>query len=799
MILAAERERCLTEVLVIAAALSVQDPRDRPTEMAAVADEAHAQFVDDGSDFLGYLKLWGFWREKVKNLGSSALRKQVRNQFLSYVRLREWDEVHRQLNALVTEMGFELNRGEADPDRIHRALLTGLLANVGNKTDTAEYAGVRGSKFFLFPGSVLSKKKPAWVMAAEVVETARLYARTNAKVLPEWIERAAAHLIKRTYTDPVWNPQRAEVTAGEKVTLRGLVIVPHRTVNYGPIDPRTSREVFVHHALVDGDYRTGAAFYKHNGDLLERVRTMEAKARRRDLLADPQQRFTFFHDRVPGDVYSGFLFEKFRKAAEEKQPQLLFMSMADVTREDVTDFDPADYPDQLTVGGMRVDLTYVYDFARADDGVTAHVPLALLNQVPSRPFEWVVPGYLKEKIVDLIRTLPKTTRTKLVPAPDAAAKVIAGLGADYPAAPFLDAVALGLGKLIGELIPPSLFDVKALPAFLRVNFRVTDGTGKLVASGRDLAAIRTQLGVQARESFAALPPAEWTRDGIVKWDFGDVPERVEIRRGGTTFSGFPALVDQGKTVSLRVLDSRGASVVAHRGGVRRLFMLQLEQELRQIARTLHHTEEMTRLYKPLGKWTELKDDFIAAAVDRALFGGTTGDIRTKDAFVSKADDGWRNLSAAAIELNAVALDVLTQYGQAYATVRRDYPPLLLATIEDVRQQLGYLVPRTFLTATPPDQLPHLGRYVKAINVRLTKLLNAGLKRDQDAAATVRPLVQAYVDRRAAHVTRGVVDPQLSAYWWMVQELRVSLFAQELKTAIPVSVPRLEKQWELVQV
>jgi ATP-dependent helicase HrpA len=796
MILAADKENCLTEVLVIASALSVQDPRDRPVELQTVADEAHRQFISESSDFFTFLNIWDFFQEKSKHLSNSQLRKQCKNQFLSYIRLREWHEVHQQIHAVVTEMGFKPNTSDAAPERILRALLTGLLSNVGSKTDTAEYAGLRGSKFFLFPGSMLFSKRPPWVMAAEIVETQRLYARTVAKVMPEWIEQAAVHLLKRTYTDPQWNAQRAEVTAGERVALKGLILVPHRTVSYGPIDPRTSREVFIHHALVEGDFQNPGAFLKHNLGLLHRVRSLEAKTRRQGLLAPPLQWFAFFHSRIPADVYNGILFEKWRKSVERDTPQLLFMQLPDVARADVASIPESDFPDEITAGNLKIELFYLHDSARPDDGISAIVPLAILNQLPAAPFDWLVPGMLHEKIVELIRTLPKAMRTRLVPAPDAAAKVIATLKPGYQQAPFLEVVAHQLGKLIGEVIHPNSFDLTQLPNYLRVTFRIVDEGGKIIAAGRDIGALRTQLGVKARESFAALPPPQFTRDGIRSWDFGDLPERVEIRRGGAAFSGFPALIDQGTTVGLRVLDSRLASVQANRAGVRRLFMLQLDSEMRQLVRSFTHVEQMSLLYKPLGSWAELKDDLLSAAVNRALFTGNE-DIRSRDVFINNAQNGWKRLSAAARELNTIAYEILVEYGKVQVALERDYPPMLLAPVDEMRDQLRRLIPKTVLSTTPPEWLAHLPRYIKVIHVRLTKLLNAGLARDTEIAAMIRPLSAAYSQRRTSHASRGLIDPNLNTLWWMLQELRVSLFAQELKAIIPISVQRVERQLAVV--
>jgi ATP-dependent helicase HrpA len=865
MILAADAEHCLTEVLIIASALTVQDPRERPVELASVADEAHAQFVDEGSDFLGFLKIWDFFREKTRHLSNSQLRKACKQNFLSYLRLKEWHDVHSQIHAVVTEMGFVPNesgrrgpgnddhrgtgvppvsgdarhgrdaRATEGPDRIHRALLAGLLSNVGNKTDTAEYAGLRGTKFFLFPGSVLFGKKPPWVMSAEIVETARLYARTNARVMPEWIERIGRHLVKHTYTDARWDPDRSDVIADERVALKGLILVPHRTVSYGSIDPRVARELFIQGALIEGEFRYQGEYLKHNRKLVLDVALAEAKVRRKDLLSDVKRRFEFYDARVPKDVYNGAGFERWRKSAEKQNPRVLFMTLAEVLHPDAPDISASDYPDQIQIGPLKIALDYVYDAALADDGITATIPLAVLNQVPAGPFEWLVPGWLGEKIVELIRTLPKAIRTKLVPAPDAAAKVVAAIGARTPSpgtpgegrgegdfrrrtglgvrrhphpnplggsrpipsllpeyrerGPFLETIAKELGKLIGEIIPVDAFAPAELPPYLKMHFRIVDESGKTLATGRDLAAIKDKLGIKARQSFAALPPKEFTRDGLTRWEVGDLPERIEIKRDGATFLGFPAFVDLGASVGLRVLDSRDSSVRSNRAGVRRLFMLQLEQELKQLVRSFDGIEQMSLWYKPLGTWAELKDDLLSAAVDRALFVAGE-DIRNRDLFVSKAQDGWRRLSAAARELNAVALATLEEYSKTRAALEAWQPPLLAEAVGEMRAQLAAIVPARFLTATDPLWIPHLPRYVKAIGVRLRKLLDAGIRRDQEVSEQLRPVVKMYQSRRAAVTAHGGSSPLLTTAFWMLQELRVSLFAQELRTSIPVSVQRV---------
>lgn len=797
MILAADKENCLSEVLVIAAALSVQDPRERPAEMQTVADQSHKQFEDLESDFLGFLKIWDFFKEKAKHLSGSQLRKQLRQNFLSYLRLREWQEVHQQLHTVVTEMGWKPNRSPATPDRIHRALLTGLLANVGNKTETTEYAGLHSSRFSLFPGSVLFKQRPKWVMAAELVETQRLYARTVGKVLPDWIERAAAHLVKHSYSDPQWSIDRGDVVASERVSLKGLVLVPHRHVSYGRIDPRTAREIFIHSALVEGEFRTRADFFAHNRNLLDEVRLLEAKTRRRDLLAPAKQRFAFYAARIPDGIYNAVLFEKWRKEAELEKPRLLFMDLNDVANPEVRDISAGDFPNQLRIGNLTVELTYLHDTGRADDGITALVPLAILNQLPAAPFDWLVPGWLHEKVVELIRTLPRPMRTKLVPAPDSATAALTGTSETDRAAAFLPIIAFQLGKVIGELIPPQTIDVQSIPSWLRMNFRILDSAGKSIAMGRDLPALRAQLGIAARESFAALPPSEFHLDNLTRWEFGDLPERIEIHRGSATFSGFPAVIDQRTAVGLRVLDSREASVHANRAGVRRLFMLQLGSEIKQLARGLENIEQMSLLYKPLGSWAELREELLSTAVDRSMF-NPAEDIRSREVFVNKAKDAWIALSAATRELNRLTLEILQTFNETNLALEREFPPLLEGPVNEMRDQLRKVVPKTFLSVTPPDWLQHLPRYVKAIHIRMTKLTNAGLQRDQEIAGAVRALSAAYSQKRASHAARGLIDPELGKLWWMIQELRVSLFAQELKTAFPVSVQRVERQLAMVQ-
>jgi ATP-dependent helicase HrpA len=800
MVLAARDENVLDDVLIIAAALSVQDPRERPLDKQQAADEKHAQFRDENSDFLSFIKLWQWFHENSKHLSGSKLRKLCKEIFVSFIRMREWHDIHAQIREIVSEMGFKVH---AKPqaavkinlihDSIHRALLVGLLSNIGVKTESFEYNGARGMKFHLFPGSALFSRKPPWVMAAEIVETTKLYARTVASIRPEWVERLAPHLLKKSYSDPHWQPHTGHVMAFEKVTLYGLTLIPRRSVHYGPIDPETSRQMFIQHALVDGDWYTNGKFFRHNHELIEEIQTIENKSRRRDLLVDVQAQFDFYDQRIPAGVYNGPLFEKWRRQAEAHAPQILFMSRRDLMKYD-TDVAWDQFPDNMTVNGMVLPLEYRLEPGHPNDGITVTIPLATLNQVPTEPFEWLVPGLLKEKILALIRSLPKQLRTNFVPAPDHAEVAFKAIRSRTGS--LLDALAEHLGKQSGLPVSRHDFQIDTLPDHLRMNFRVIDTQGKEMATGRDLLQLRRKIGGAAQTTFAAGAQQEFHRDEIMRWDFGDLPETVQVSRHGMQLTGYLALVDAGKSVSLRVLDTPESAAASTRAGLRRLFVLQLAGEIKSLARRLP-IDEMCLHYSTIGDCDELRQDIVTAAADRALF-VDDAPVRTRDQFITRAEDAWKRLPQVADQLVDTAGQILSTYHQLRLRLDEMYPPLLEPSIADMKSHLSQLVPKGFLLKTPPNWMPHLPRYMRAMEIRLKKLTNAGLSRDQQGMATIAPLVEQYGQRLAEHLRRGIFDPQLEIYRWMLEELRVSLFAQELKTSIPISIQRLEKQWRLVQ-
>ena len=786
MLLAAKEENCLEELLALAAALSIQDPRERPMDQRHEADKAHSQWKENGSDFLALLNLWRFWRDDLRKLTQNQQRKRCRQLFLSYVRMREWADVHRQLIETIAGVDWRPNHEPAAYENVHRALLTGLLQNVGRKTDRHEYQGVRGRHFSIFPGSGLFQKKPNWVMAAELVETSKVYARTNASIQPEWIEAVAGDLCKRSYTDPHWQRKTARVMAYERVTLYGLPVVNRRSVPYGQIDPKASRAIFIRSALVEGEYDTGAAFFRHNAQLVREFELMEAKARRRDLMADADTRYAFYDAKIPAHVVDGKSLDKWRRSAEREDRRLLFMTAADLTAAGPGDLS-GQFPDALETDAGAFALEYRFDPGHPDDGVTVTLPLAALNQVPIDRLDWLVPGLIEEKCLDLLRTLPKPTRVNLVPAPEYAARAVRKMA--YGEGALLPSLASALGKLSGTPVSADQFEPEKLADYLRMNVRVVDEHGKQVAVGRDLRAIRQQLRGSARDAFAIKPPPPYDRDGVTAWDFNDLPERVELRQGGATLQGFPSLVDRGDSVSLRLLDTPDAARDATRQGVRRLFLIDYAKELRHLIDTLPAMRPMSLHYAPLGPSEKLKDQIREAVADRLVM-DIPKRVRTREEFTIRLETAWNRLRPLAEQVGDVAAKTLARRHDLALRLDRAFPDLMAEPVADLRRQLAHLVPPDFLTATPVAWLPQLPRYLKAMQSRLDKLTNAGLKRDMAGLATLAPLLSSYRDQASADPDAARTTQMVNLRWHL-EELRVQLFAQELGTAVPVSAKKIE--------
>ncbi|HZP93107.1 MAG TPA: ATP-dependent RNA helicase HrpA [Burkholderiales bacterium] len=803
MIVAAREFGCLKEILIVAAGLSLQDPRERPLDRQEAASKAHEEFADERSDFLSYLKMWKWFEEAVRHRESNRkLVQACHERFLSYLRLREWRELHGQLAAMVSEMGWRPNEHEARYEEIHRALLTGLLGNIGFKADEAgAYLGARGIKFWLNPGSGLKKRQPKWIVAAELTETTRLYARCVAQVEPEWIEKLGAHLAKRSYGDARWARDAGNVVASEQVSVYGLIVVPRRQVLFGPVDPAVSRELFIRGALVAGEINARAPFLEHNRRLIQEVQELEHKSRRHDVLVDDSAIFDFFDERVPEGIWSWVDFDKWRREAERREPSLLFLDRAALMRHAAERVTVDLYPDEMEIAGYRLKLKYRFEPGHPMDGVTMVVPLAALNQIDERHCEWLVPGLLRDKVTELIRGLPKGLRKHFVPVSQV---VTAALEAMKPEPkPLTQVLAAALHKKTGMEVPVEALEAVEIPPHLQMNFQVVDERNVELAMGRDLIALRAQLGVKARRSFTESAGSQFERRGLTGWDFDELPEIVEVERGGRKIVGFPSLVDEGDSVALKLLDTELEAESAMRKGLRRLFRLAVPEQVKFLARSLPGFTELSLRYALLleeqgargnkgAVADRLREEIVSAACDRAFFVDESP-VRTRKEFEARTAKAKTRLVDVANELCRLVNEILTEYRTLSARLIEPrfgaYPKVLV----DVRAQLRALLPQSFIATVPFERLKHYPRYLRAIGVRLDKIAS-NPERDTGWQSQLARLWQMYAARLEQDRLRGVRDAKLEEFRWMLEELRVSLWAQQLRTPYPISFKRLEKAW-----
>lgn len=784
MLLAATEFDCLNEALIIVSALSIQDPRERPLEAREKADAAHAQFRDEQSDFVEYLKLWEFLDTQSQKLSRNQFRHLCRQNFLSYARIREWRDIHRQLASQMREMGYRRNRTLADYETLHTALAAGLLSHVAQKTGPGEYTGARGIKLKIFPGSSQFKHQPKWIMAAELLETSQLFARTVARIDPEWLLRPATHLLKSEYFEPAWDRDQQRVNAGERITLYGLPLVPRRTVNYAAVQPEEARRLFIQHALVEGELGKRAAFLKHNRKLVEDIRHEEHKIRRPDIL-DEQAVFDFYDQILAADACDGPSFEAWRKRAEREQPQLLYISREQIIRHEPETAQA--YPDQLEVNGIRLPVDYCFKPGNEADGITVTVPVHLLNQFEAAAFERLVPGLLEEKITAMLRALPKSLRRRFVPIPDMAKRCVTELWSSNE--PLPQALSACLLRLTGVEVPVTAWQAVELPLHLRPRFRVIDVNGRTLACDRDYQALREQLGDQVAHSFAGSTAPVLQREGLEDWDFDGLPEVVEIEQSGYTLRAYPALVDCDDSVAIRCFDTPNKARAEMHKGLRRLFMLRLHKDLRYLGRNLPDRDALCLAYSKLGRCEDLIEDILKRVTESACM-SSGEDIRTPDAFHSALENGRPLLVGLANELCALLLDVLDRQRKLRAQLSGRLPPQWLTAVSDIRRQLDYLVYAGFVLHTPADRLRHYPRYLDAIVRRLERLQQDPLK-DRRLAARIDPWWQDYHDLAEAYAGHENQPEALQRYRWLLEEYRVSLFAQELKTAEPVSDKRLQ--------
>jgi ATP-dependent helicase HrpA len=793
MLLAARDEGCLHEALVITSALAIQDPRERPLEKQQAADEKHRRFRDDKSDFQALLNLWDYYHEQARHLSKNKLRKLCRDEFLSFVRMREWHELHQQLHALVTEMGMRPNQQPAEYNALHRALLSGLLGHVGMRQEEQIWLGARGRKFYIFPGSGLFKKGPKWLMAAELVETTRLYARTIARIDPAWIEKLAPHLVKKSYSEPHWEKRAGQVAAKERVMLYGLPIVVGRRVNYGPIDSYTAREIFIRDALVGQDIFSKAEFLQHNRALIAEVEQLEAKGRRRDLLADEETLYRFYDERIPRDIYSTPKFERWRKRAERDDPRLLFFERELLFARSVPQDSATLYPDTLDIDGMQLPLDYQFEPAAADDGVTLTVPLAALNQIDPRRLEWLVPGLLPERMAAMLKSLPKSLRKHFVPVPNYVGVLLETLQPGNVS--LAEAMAERLAQITGVTLTPQDWHPESIAEYLKMRLRVVDADGAELAVGRDLEAIQKRLSDAAEETFSALPTPEFEREQVRDWNFGDLPGQIEFVRNGVTLKGYPALLEEDGGLALRLLDSPQKAQDALRCGLRRLISLKLRDKMKYLKRNLPHLQTMSLHYIGIGTQEQLREDLLTAIIDRAFFADEPLP-RNRETFEQCMERGRAQLMDVANELCDRVAQVLATHHNVRKRLNGKLPLSWAEAVSDIREQLDNLVYPGFVSRTPYQWLQHLPRYLRAIELRVEKLSYSPDK-DRQRLSDIARLWDNCRQRWEKNNERGLYDPELEKFRWMLEELRVSQFAQELKTALPVSVKRLEAQWQKI--
>jgi ATP-dependent helicase HrpA len=805
MILAARDQHCLSEMLTIAAALSVQDPRDRPLEAQDAATQAHAKFNDDRSEFLTYLKLWTWYEEQVAHKESQRkLTEKLRREFLSPVRLREWRDVHSQLAAVVGEQGWKLNDTPATVEQIHLALLSGLLGNLGFKSEEQDgYLGARGIRFHIHPGSKLAKKAGRWVVAAELVETTRLFARTIAKIDPTWVERAGAHLLRKNWSDPHWEKKTGRVVASERATLYGLTIYTGRRVDFAQIDAKLARELFIREALVTGDIEPrpngGLPFLAHNRKLVADIEKLEHKSRRPDILVDEALIFGFYDGQVPQDICTLEAFEGWYRKASRTQAKLLYLSRDELMRHEAAGVTTEVFPKKLHIQGVDMALDYHFEPGSPRDGVTMSVPLFALNQLDASRTEWLVPGMLKEKVHLLLKSLPQKLRRHLVPLPDYAAGFYDRWfeRALDPEKGLVDTLIADVREQTQVALSPGDFKQETLPAHLTMNFRVVDEHGRMLAMGRNLAQLKAEHGKAAQATFQQVAARDkevaqaLAHENLTDWTFGELPELLEIKRGGMSVIGYPALIDRGDHCDLDVFDDPAEATRRHRAGLLRLFRLQLKEQVKFLEKNLNGMTQMSMLFMPLGTQEMLRDQIIDAALAQACL--TDPWPTDAAAFNERKVAGKTRLGLLAQEVARLTLTILTEWAALQKKLPQAKPHP--ATHADIVQQVGALVTKAFVRDTPSGQLAHFPRYLKAAQARIDKL-RADPGRDARLLADLAPLQTQF--QRALTARKGVEDERLTEFRWLLEELRVALFAQELRTPSPVSVKRLQKAWEAMQ-
>ncbi|VEI57404.1 ATP-dependent RNA helicase HrpA [Pasteurella multocida] len=787
MLLTAVKLNCLHEVMIIVSALSIQDPRERPQEKQQSADDKHRRFADKKSDFLAFLNLWQFIQTQQKELSKNQFRRLCQKDYLNYLRIREWQDIYHQIRLTVREIGLPINSQPAEYSQIHTALLSGLLSHIGMKeSEKQQYLGARNAHFAIFPNSVLFKKQPKWCMAAELVETSRLWGRMVADIDPEWIEPLATHLIKKSYAEPRWSKSRGAVIADEKVSLYGVPIVASRPVNYGSIDPQMSREIFIQSALVEGDWFTKHKFFHQNRQLIREIEDLEHKSRRRDILVDERTLFEFYDQRIGTEVVSQRHFDSWWKKVSQQDSELLNFEKAFLTKEDAEQVSELDFPNFWYQGNLKFKLSYQFEPGTDADGVTVHIPLPLLNQVEMKGFDWQIPGLRKELIIALIKSLPKFLRRNFVPAPNYAE---AFLGRAKPLEkPILESLIYELRRMTGVSVEPESWQLDQLPSHLKMTFQVIDDKGKKIAESMDLDSLKFQLKDQVQESISAVADDGIEQSGIHVWNFDSLPQCYEQKKRGFTVKAFPAIVDEKEAVGIKLFETEFEQQVAMQQGLRRLLLLNVPSPIKYLHEKLPNKSKLGLYFTPFGRVLDLIDDCIACAVDKLItdFGGL---VWNETDFDKLRDFIRENLNETTVGIAKQVEQILTLTYELNKRLKGKMDFTMAFALSDIKAQLNGLIYQGFVQKTGYARLNDLQRYLQGIDKRIDKLLQ-DVNRDRAAMLRVEQVNQAYQQLLAKLPKSKPHSDEVKEIPYMIEELRVSLFAQQLGTKYPISDKRI---------
>ncbi|MCK4864882.1 MAG: ATP-dependent RNA helicase HrpA [Gammaproteobacteria bacterium] len=790
MLIAANEFSSLNEVLIIVSALSIADPRERPMDKQQQADQAHSQFKDEKSDFIAYLNLWNFYQEQRQHLSQNKLRKLCKASFLSYTRMLEWRDIHSQLLNQCNEVKYKINTTVAGYDAIHQALLSGLLSHAGLKNEDGEYQGARNNIFAIFPGSNLRKKRPLWIMAAEMLETQRHYGLTVAQIDPLWLEKQASHLIKKSYFEAHWEKRPAQIAAYEKSTLYGLIINPRKKINYGPIDPEFSRELFIRGAFVNREYSGHAAFFQHNEKLFTDIEKLEHQSRRQDVLVDDEVVYQFYDECIPAGIYNSKRFDTWRKEAEKNNAKTLFLNREYLMQHSAGDITEEQYPKQLVINNTALPLSYHFDPASEDDGVTLTLPLALLNTLNPVQFEWLIPALLRDKITQLIKTLPKNMRKNFVPVPQFTDACIDAI-TDH-SSPLIYSISQQLTRITGIEIPDNAWQIDSLDAHFFMRFDIRDQYNKKIAHGRNLRVLQESLSQEVSEQFSKNIKWEIEQKGLTEWSFDKLPSVINKTQNSLNIKGFPALQDDDESISIVVIDNENLAQEIHHDGLKRLYFLALKQQVKYLNKNLPNIQKICMSYTSVGSCNDLKLSIIDASIEQSFF-TTKNIIRDKESFNQNLQQGSNNLVNNANEICAILTKVFDSYHKIRKQLKQNNKPNWLISLNDIQSQLDHLIYEDFIYFTPIEYLNSYPRYLQAIQQRLDKLQETA-DRDRQYTNILAPYWEHFVKLNDEYYEH----PVFSLYRWMLEEYRVSLFAQGLKTLIPVSEKRLEKQWQEVK-